>query len=132
MMTNAADDKDVRRRVTYDAGLMAEDQACRALEADGWRVLGRRLRTRGGEIDIAADKAGLLAVIEVKRRPTLALAAAAVTPHQRVRLIAACELLLAAHPDWGSQGVRFDVILVDPAGGIRRIADAFRLGDPAG
>ncbi len=120
----------IRRRRTYEAGLTAEDLACRAIEADGWTVLGRRLRTSGGEIDIAADKAGLLAVIEVKRRKTLALAAVAVTPRQRLRLAASCELLLARHPDWGEQGVRFDLILVDPAGGIRRIADAFRPGDP--
>jgi hypothetical protein len=29
-------------------------------------------------------------------------------------------------PDWGRRGVRFDVLVVDAAGEVRRIADAFR------
>ena len=42
------------------------------------------------------------------------------------RLIAAAEIMLAEHPDWGANGVRFDVMVVDAAGAVRRIADAFR------
>jgi putative endonuclease len=103
-----------------------------ALEADGWTVLGRRLRTAAGEVDAVAERDGLLAIIEVKHRPTLAGAAAALGGRQRARLMAAAELLLAANPDWGAQGVRFDVIVVDRAGAVRRIADAFRLGDEPG
>ena len=48
---------------------------------------------------------------------------------QRGRLIAAAEILLAAHPGWGPAGVRFDVVVVDAAGRVRRIADAFRQED---
>ena len=72
-------------------------------------------------------RAGLLAIIEVKARPDLAGAAAALGPRQRARLLAAAEIVLAAHPEWGSAGVRFDVLLVDPQLRVRRIADAFRL-----
>jgi putative endonuclease len=79
-----------------------------------------------GEIDLVAEKDGLLAIVEVKSRPTLADAAAALTTRQRARLIAAAEILLAEHPDWGANGVRFDVMVVDGAGAVRRIADAFR------
>jgi len=86
----------------------------------------RRLRTASGEIDLVAEKDGLLAIVEVKSRPTLADAAAALTARQRARLIAAAEILLAEHPGWGANGVRFDVIVVDAAGAVRRIADAFR------
>ena len=107
-------------------GIDAEAAACAALERDGWTVLGRRLRTEAGEIDAVAEKDGLLAVLEVKSRPTLALAAACLSPRQRARLLAAGAILLAAHPDWGRNGVRFDVLLVDAAGAVRRIADAFR------
>ena len=74
----------------------------------------------------SSDLAGLLAIIEVKQRPTLADAAYAVSKRQQVRLMAAAEAVLAAHPDWGTAGVRFDVILVDSAGTVRRITDAFR------
>lgn len=117
------------RMTNHAAGLAAEEAACAALVADGWTILGRRLRTEAGEIDAIAEKSGLLAVIEVKRRPTLAEAAVALTARQQSRLIGACEIILARNPDWGRAGVRFDVLLVDDGGRVRRIADAFRLGD---
>ena len=107
-------------------GIAAESAACVALEQDGWSILARRLQTGAGEIDIVADKNGLLAIIEVKSRKTLSDAAYAVSARQRARLIAAAEALLALHPDWGDGGVRFDVIVVDGEGKIRRISDAFR------
>jgi len=66
-------------------------------------------------------------VLEVKSRPTLAAAAAALLPRQRARLLAAASILLAENPQWGRNGVRFDVLVVDAAGAVRRIADAFRL-----
>ncbi|MDA8253389.1 MAG: YraN family protein [Rhodospirillales bacterium] len=110
-------------------GLAAEAAACAALAAEGWTLLGRRVRTPAGEIDVIAEREGLLALVEVKRRASLAAAAAALAPRQRARLLAAAELLLAAHQDWGRAGVRFDVIVVDAAGRVRRIADAFRAGD---
>ncbi len=97
-----------------------------ALVAEGWQVLARRLRTAAGELDLIAERAGLLAFIEVKRRPTLADAAAALGPRQRARLLAAAEIVLGEHPDWGRAGARFDVLLVDGQGRVRRVADAFR------
>jgi putative endonuclease len=115
-----------RGQIAYASGLAAEDQACAALRADGWTILGRRLRTAAGEIDAVAEKSGLLAIIEVKHRPDLITAAVALTERQQQRLLAACDIILAAHPDWGPQGVRFDVLLVDGRGRVRRIADAFR------
>jgi putative endonuclease len=113
----------------YARGVSAEDRACAALEADGWIVLGRRLRTQAGEIDAVAEKEGLLAIIEVKARPSLSEAALSLSPRQRARLLAAAECLLAENPGWGRAGIRFDVLVVDAAGAIRRIADAFRVGD---
>ena len=107
-------------------GIGAEAAACAALLADGWTVHARRARTPAGEIDVVAERDGLLAFVEVKRRPSLAEAAAAVSPRQRARLLAAGAVLLAANPGWGRTGVRFDVIVVDDAGRVRRVADAFR------
>jgi len=113
-------------RGAHRRGLLAEAAAIAALQHDGWAIMGRRLRTPAGEIDLVAERDGLTAFIEVKARPTLAEAAAALTPRQRKRLLVAAEILLAAHPDWGAAGVRFDVLVVDAAGAVRRIADAFR------
>ncbi len=120
-----------RGLAAHAAGIAAEDAACAALQADGWIILARRLRTAAGEVDVVAEKAGLLAIAEVKFRPRLAEAAAALTARQRDRLINACDIILMQHPDWGIAGTRFDVLVVDPAGRVRRIADAFRLGDTA-
>ncbi len=117
-----------RGRAAQARGVVAEDAACRAIEADGWTILARRLQTGAGEIDVVAERAGLLAFIEVKARPNLADAAAALGPRQQARLMAAGEAALAANPAWGAAGVRFDVLLVDAAGQVRRIVDAFRLG----
>jgi len=118
-----------RGRRAHTLGLASEAAASAALERDGWTVLARRVRTEAGEVDLLAEQYGLLAIIEVKARPTLADAAAALAPRQQARLLAAAEIILAQHPDWGEAGVRFDVLLVDAAGRVRRIADAFRGGD---
>ena len=89
-------------------------------------MLAQRLRTAAGEIDIVAATPELLAVVEVKARRTLADAACSLRPRQQARLLAAAEIVLAEHPEWARAGMRFDVMLVDAVGRVRRIADAFR------
>ena len=90
-------------------------------------MLARRFRTEAGEIDIIAAQPDLLAIIEVKARRTLADAALALSARQRARLIAAADIALAEHPEWAREGMRFDLMVVDSTGTVRRIADAFRL-----
>ncbi len=126
MTGGAPGSRAARGRAAQARGVTAEQAACAALERDGWAVLARRLRTAAGEIDVVAERDGLLAFIEVKARPDLLSAAAALGPRQRARLLAAGEIALAENPGWGRAGVRFDVLLVDGAGRVRRIADAFR------
>lgn len=111
------------------AGRTAEDAAAASLAREGWTVLERRARTPAGELDMVAERDGLLAFIEVKARPSLREAAFALGPRQRARLVAAAECWLAAHPGHGPAGMRFDLLLVAADGAVRRIADAFRLGD---
>lgn len=115
-----------RGRRSQQRGVDTEAAAEAALLRDGWAVLARRLRTAAGEIDLVAERDGLLAFVEVKARPRLADAAEAVTPRQRARLLAAAEIALAENPGWGAAGVRFDLIVVDATGQVRRIVDAFR------
>jgi len=118
--------RSLRGRAADQRGRLAETAAKAALELQGWHILARRLRTSAGEIDLVAEKDGLLAIIEVKARPSLVAAALALSGRQKARLIAATEIILATHPHWGTKGVRFDLLLVDGAGVVRRIADAFR------
>ena len=119
--------RQARGAAAHARGVAAERAACAALVADGWTILARRLRTPAGEIDLAAGRDGLLALVEVKARPSLADAAFALGPRQQARLLAAASIVAAEHPEWGSAGIRFDVMLVDANGRVRRIADAFRL-----
>lgn len=120
-----------RRRLPREAaearGRAAEERAAAALAAEGWRVLARRARTPAGELDLVAEREGLLAFVEVKARESLAGAAFALGARQRARLVAAAECWLAAHPGHGAAGMRFDLLLVDAEGRLRRIADAFRI-----
>jgi putative endonuclease len=118
-----------RRGVQADlTGRNAEALAREALIRDGWLVLAERLRTPAGELDIVAEKAGLLAFVEVKARPSLREAAFALTERQQARLMAAAEIWLAGNPGHGVAGMRFDVLLVAADGTVKRIADAMRQG----
>ncbi|MEO3473860.1 YraN family protein [Roseomonas sp. CAU 1739] len=119
----------LRGRRAEATGRDAEDVAAAALARDGWAVLARRARTPAGEIDLVAERDGLLAFVEVKARPSLSEAAFALGPKQRARLVAAAECWIAANPGHGAAGMRFDVVIVAADGTARRIADAFRLGD---
>jgi putative endonuclease len=111
------------------AGRAAEALAEAALVADGWVVLGRRVRTPGGELDLVLECEGLLAFVEVKARASLREAAFSLQPRQRARLVMAAECWLAENPGHGAAGMRFDVLLVAADGSVRRIKDAFRPGD---
>lgn len=89
-------------------------------------ILAERARTPAGELDLVAEKHGLLGFIEVKARPSLQAAAHALAPRQQARLLAAAEAWMALHPGHGAAGVRFDVLLVAADGMVKRITDALR------
>jgi putative endonuclease len=95
------------------------------LMAKGYRLVGFRLRTPQGEIDILARKGEVLAVVEVKRRRTLDEALAAVTPLQRDRLHRAAQAL-AARGSSRAASVRLDLIALAPLRLPRHIPDAWR------
>ena len=121
-------DATATRRASEARGRQAESRAEAALAAEGFVTLARRVRTGAGEIDLVVARGGLLVFVEVKARATLGDAAFALGPRQQARLMAAGEAWMAANPDQGAEGVRFDVLLVDAAGRVRRIADALRAG----
>ncbi len=116
----------VLRRASEARGRHAEDQASGALAADGFVEIARRVRTGAGEIDLIVEREGLLVFVEVKARATLGEAAVALGARQQARLLAAGDAWMAANPGHGAAGVRFDLLLVDGAGRVRRIADVIR------
>ena len=77
-----------------------------------WHLRLRGWRCPAGELDIVAKRGGILAIIEVKSRDELAVAAAALPPRQRRRVTRATEAFLNAHPQFASATLRFDLMLV--------------------
>ena len=119
-----------KKLAAYQRGHDGESLAALWLRLKGYRILARRLKTHAGEIDlVAAAPFGPVCFIEVKARPSLAEAAFALAPRQRARVLGAAACWLAENPGHGAAGMRFDVLLVAADGTVRRIADAFRLGD---
>lgn len=114
------------RRKAVRAGRRAETLCAWHLRARGYRVLARRLRTVVGEIDILARRGSVLAVIEVKARPTLAQAAEAIGRQQRIRVTRAAEAFLAQHPALARLDLRFDAMLAAPWRLPVHIRDAWR------
>ena len=66
------------RRRARKFGLRAERVAALWLLLKGYRILARQFRIAGGEIDIVARRGGVVAFVEVKARPLLDDAAAAI------------------------------------------------------
>ena len=96
------------------AGRRAEVWAAIWLMAKGYRILGFRLRTPQGEIDLLAQRGQVLAVVEVKQRATLESALEAVTETQRDRLRRAGQMLAARRPSLQKLAVRLDLIALAP------------------
>lgn len=82
--------------------------------ARGYRILARRYKTRGGEVDLIAARRGRVAFIEVKRRATIADCEAAITETLSRRVRAAADHWLAARPEYQTAMIGFDLVFVTP------------------
>lgn len=102
------------RQRAWRRGRTAETLSVAWLRLLGYRIVATRLRTPVGEIDIAARRGRVLAVVEVKARDTKAAALHAVTPRQRLRLQRAAQWLVARRPDLAGLQIRFDVFAFVP------------------
>ena len=96
------------------------------LRLKGHRILGRRIKTHAGEIDLVTlSPFGPVCFIEVKARALARDAAEAVGPEQRTRIARAASLYLASRPALAKRGARFDIVTV--AGFPRHLPDAWRI-----
>ncbi len=125
-MTGAAKRGPAARRRAWRHGRRAEALCVWSLRLRGYRILARGFRAPVGEIDIIARRGDLLVLIEVKARSSLAEAAEAVTPRQRLRIRRAAELYLARHPALARLSVRFDAMLLTPWRPPVHVVDAWR------
>jgi putative endonuclease len=102
------------RRARLRRGRFAEMLAAAALMAKGYRIVGRNVKTRAGEIDIIAVRGERLAFVEVKRRLTHGDVEAAVGPRQAARIRAAADYWLAKRPRYQQHVQGFDLVLLVP------------------
>jgi len=113
-------------------GNQAEDLAAAFLESAGYRILERNFTCRYGELDLVADKDGLICVVEVRMRTTAVWGDPALTvswAKQRRVLKATLHYLMRA--GLSRQMVRFDVISVvgrGPNAQLEHIPSAFDAG----
>jgi len=124
-MTSARSQRGGLARLSCRRG---EVLAALLLMLKGYRILGFRLASPQGEIDLLALKGGVLAVIEVKRRTTLEAALEAVRPDQRLCLRRAAAAVAAGRPALKGATIRLDLIALAPGRLPRHIADAWKGG----
>jgi putative endonuclease len=108
------------------SGRRGEVLAALWLMAKGYRILGFRMKTRQGEIDLLAVRGRVLALVEVKRRTTLEAALEAVGFEQRERLRRAGRAVAASRPSLAGLGVRLDLLALAPGRLPRHIPDAWK------
>ena len=115
-----------RGGLARQSGRRGEVLAALLLMLKGYRVLGFRLVSPQGEIDLLAVKGGILAVVEVKRRATRESALEAVLPEQRVRLRRAAAAVAAGRPALKGATIRLDLIALAPGRLPLHIPDAWK------
>jgi putative endonuclease len=102
-----------RRERAEQRGRRAETLAALFLRLKGWRILARRCRVPGGEVDLVARRGGTIAFVEVKWRDNAADLDTAIDEYRLRRVVVAAERLA---PRYASRGedVRIDVMLLAP------------------
>ena len=113
--------------VSYRAGLSAEDQVAADYARRGHGTRSHRWRGKSGEIDLIADDGDGLIFVEVKASSDFAKAAERLSRRQIQRIYSCAAEYLGQMPKGQLTPVRFDVALVNRAGMIRIIENAFDL-----
>jgi putative endonuclease len=115
-----------RGAASRQAGHRRELIAALLLMLKGYRILGFRLKTPQGEIDLLAQRGHVLAVVEVKSRSSLEAALEAVSRTQLQRLRRAGQAVLDRRRDRLRLNVRLDLVALAPRAWPRHIPDAWR------
>lgn len=110
-------------------GERAEALVCDHLQGRGYTIVARRARVGRLEIDVIAERGGLLVFVEVRARRSGAFVSplATITHKKIARIRAAAATWLRARRLHG-RAVRFDAAAVtfdDPRGAIDYVEDAF-------
>jgi putative endonuclease len=94
------------------------------LRLRGWRILARRARVPGGEVDLVARRGRTLAFIEVKQRRSEEAAALALDEYRLRRVAVAAERLAPRYARDGDD-IRIDAIFLVPGRLPRHLANVW-------
>lgn len=99
-----------------DTGNQGESLACDYLKKQGYKVLERNFRIRGGEIDIIARDKDFLVFVEVKTRYTheYGLPVDSITPW-KIKFLLKSALFYIQKIKWGDKQYRLDALCIDYA-----------------
>jgi len=112
----------MNRQAAEQRGRGAETLACWYLRLKGWRILARRARVHGGQVDIVARRGRMLAFVEVKARATEDAAAFALDEWRLRRVVVAAERLAPRYMREGDD-VRIDALFIVPGRWPRHMAN---------
>ena len=115
----------MNRAAAEKRGRGAETLACWYLRLKGWRILARRARVPGGEVDIVARRGSTLAFVEVKARSTAESAAFALD-EWRLRRVAVAAERLAARDARDGDDIRVDALFIVPGRWPRHLANVWQ------
>jgi putative endonuclease len=95
-------------------GNYGEDIACEYLKTQGYKILERNYRIRGGEIDIVAKEGEYLVFVEVKARLSHAygLPSESITPW-KIKYLLKTALFFVQKIKWGDRPYRLDFMSID-------------------
>ena len=114
----------MKRQVAEKRGRRAETLAAWWLRLRGWRILARRARVPGGEVDLIARRGKTIAFVEVKARGDSQAAAFALDRYRLRRVAVAAERLAPRYLRAGDD-VRIDAIFIVPGKLPRHLANVW-------
>ncbi len=102
-------------KITGNAG---EEKAAQALLQEGYSIIERNYRTKGGEIDIIAVKEDVIVFVEVKSLPNGSpeLLQNELNRQKLQRIVKTSKRFLLNHRQYSNSYVRYDVMVIDMPG----------------
>ena len=113
----------MNRQEAERQGRRAESIAAFWLRLKGWRIIGRRVRTPVGEIDLVARRFRTVAFVEVKSRSTGDQADLSLD-HFRLRRVTAAASAVGHHYVRDGDDLRIDAIFIVPGRLPRHLVNA--------
>jgi putative endonuclease len=115
----------LNRRAAEQRGRGAETLAAWWLRLHGWRILARRARVPGGEVDIVARRGRTLAFVEVKARANDDAAGMSLDAYRLRRVAIAAERLAPRFMRDGD-ALRIDAVFIVPGRLPRHLPDIWQ------